>query len=375
MPVRPLHLTLLVGTPPVQTFSRETLDALTSVSVQTPATGRAGLQLGFETDRRRVVDELQARFQYGLNPAVRVIAVVTLAGVPNVLFDGVVTQHQHVPAPTGRTTLTFTAEDLTVLMDLVDRTGNPLPSGDSLTQVNTLLAPYAALGIAPVVVPAIVTEHVDPSVTEFKQNGTDFAHISERARQTGYVFYLDPGPAPATSVAYWGPEVRVSVPQPALTTGAGRSNNVTQLSFTTSTQQKALPLVRLHVDKTALFTVPIPDANPFKPLIAGVPQPPARVTRLDEDVSHSGVTQGILRGFAHAAQAADNVTASGQLDVTAYGRLLRARQLVGVRGASQPYDGLYFVSRVSTEFRRGACTQSFTLQRSGAFSNSPVVRT
>lgn len=374
MPVRPLHLTVLVGTPPVLTLSRDALDALTSVSVQTPATGRIGFQLAFDTDRPRVVAELQALFQYGLNPAVRVILVATLGGVPSILVDGVVTQHQHVPAPTGRTTLTFTGEDLTVLMDLVDKTGTPLPSSDSLTQVNTLLGPYGALGIAPVVVPSIVVEQVDPTEKEFKQTGTDFAHITSLARRSGYVFYLEPGPVLATSIAYWGPEVRISAPQPALTIGAGLSNNVTSLSFTHATQQKALPIVRVHVDKVSTLTIPLPDVTPFKPLIAGVPQPPGRVTLLDEDASHVGVTQAILRGFASVAQAGDNVSASGQLDVATYGRFLRARQLVGVRGATLPYDGLYFVSRVSTEIRRGSCTQSFSLQRSGAFSNAPRVR-
>jgi hypothetical protein len=374
MSVRPLHLTILVGTPPVRTFSRDVLDALTSVSIQTPATGRAGFQLAFETDRKKVVDELQAAFRHGLDPAVRVLVVATVRGAPVVLVDGVVTQHQHVPAPSGRTTLSFTGEDLTVLMDLVDRTGNVLPSGDPLTQVGTLLGPYGSLGIAPVVVPALVTTQTDPLQKEFKQTGTDFAHITTLARRTGYVFYLDPGPVPATSVAYWGPEVRVSVPQPALTTGAGRSNNVTSLSFTHATQQKSIPLVHIHGDKIAAITVPILDVTPFKPQLAGVPQPPARVTRLDEDVGHAGVAQGILRGFAQVAQAADNVTASGALDVATYGRFLRARELVGVRGASLPYDGLYYVSRVSTEFRRGSCTQSFALQRSGAFPNSPRVR-
>ena len=40
-------------------LSRDALEALTAASVQTPPSGRTGFQLGFDTDRPRVVDELQ----------------------------------------------------------------------------------------------------------------------------------------------------------------------------------------------------------------------------------------------------------------------------------------------------------------------------
>ncbi len=32
----------------------------------------------------------------------------------------------------------------------------------------------------------------------------------------GYVFYVEPGPAPGTNIAYFGPEIKVGIPQPAL---------------------------------------------------------------------------------------------------------------------------------------------------------------
>ena len=43
--------------------------------------------------------------------------------------------------------------------------------------------------------------------------------------------------------------------------------------------------------------------------------------------------QAIVRGLAEAARSADAVTGTGTLDVVRYGRVLKARQLVGVRGA------------------------------------------
>ncbi len=214
-----LQLTVLIGAAgetPTLRLSRAAIDALASVTVQSPADGRAGFQLSFETDRRKVVDELLRVFQYGLNPTVRVLLLATLGGALHVLSDGVVTQHQNAGTAAGRTTLSFTGEDLSVLMDLVDKTGVPLASANDYAQINTLLAPYAALGVAPLVVPSPFADFGDPTSPPPTQSGTDYAWISGRARRAGYVFHLIPGPAPGQNLGYWGPEVQVPVPEPAL---------------------------------------------------------------------------------------------------------------------------------------------------------------
>ena len=67
------------------------------------------------------------------------------------------------------------------------------------------------------------------------------------------------------------------------------------------------------------------------------------------------------------------VTGSGALDVARYGRLLKARGLVGVRGAGLAFDGLYYVDSVTTTIKRGACKQSFRLTRNGLVSITPMV--
>ena len=41
--------------------------------------------------------------------------------------------------------------------------------------------------------------------------------------------------------------------------------------------------------------------------------------------------------------------------------MLKARSLVGVRGAGVAYDGLYYVKSVTHNIKRGEYTQSFTL--------------
>ena len=56
-----------------------------------------------------------------------------------------------------------------------------------------------------------------------------------------------------------------------------------------------------------------------------------------------------------------------------YGRPLKARQLVGVRGAGIAYDGLYYVQSVTSTLKRGEFKQSFELTRNGLISITPRV--
>ena len=84
-------------------------------------------------------------------------------------------------------------------------------------------------------------------------------------------------------------------------------------------------------------------------------------------------TQAISRGAAEAARSADVVRGTGTLDVLRYGRVLKARSLVGVRGAGEAFDGLHYVTSVKHRIRRGEYLQDFELTRNALISNLPVV--
>jgi hypothetical protein len=94
---------------------------------------------------------------------------------------------------------------------------------------------------------------------------------------------------------------------------------------------------------------------------------------LDKDTDSDGMAKlgplaAAMRGLATASKGADVVTAQGTLDVARYGRLLKARRLVGVRGAGSTYDGHYFVKSVTHTISRGSYKQSFTLSRNALAS-------
>ncbi len=83
-----------------------------------------------------------------------------------------------------------------------------------------------------------------------------------------------------------------------------------------------------------------------------------------------------MRGLKRAADStSEAVVASGSLDVLRYGHVLKARRLVGVRGAGQVYDGLYFVKKVTHKIKRGEYKQDFELTRNGLVSTVPAVPT
>ncbi|WP_245536270.1 hypothetical protein [Terriglobus roseus] len=83
----------------------------------------------------------------------------------------------------------------------------------------------------------------------------------------------------------------------------------------------------------------------------------------------------MIQGIGKATEANDAITASGSLDVLRYGRVLGARQLVGVRGSGPAYDGLYFVKSVTHNLnpRKREYKQSFNLARNGLISLTPRV--
>ena len=80
-----------------------------------------------------------------------------------------------------------------------------------------------------------------------------------------------------------------------------------------------------------------------------------------------------VQAFAQDAQTQGGVTASGSLHVQRYGRLLKSRSLVGVRGAGTAFDGLYYVESVTHSIKRGEYTQSFSLNRGEVVSITPSV--
>jgi hypothetical protein len=91
------------------------------------------------------------------------------------------------------------------------------------------------------------------------------------------------------------------------------------------------------------------------------------------DTSNQNPAQAATSALARATNSPDAVRGEGEIDTVRYGHVLRARKLVGVRGAGLSYDGNYYVRRVTHNISRGDYKQSFTVSREGTGATLPVV--
>jgi hypothetical protein len=366
-------VTLLVGPVVPVPVPQIVLDALTSIEV-TSSTGRpSGFQLAFTVSNRSLLHTFLL-IAGAEAPLLRVLLVVTVNGLPQVLMDGVTTHQQVAPgARPGESTLTVTGEDLSQVMDRQDLSGLPYPAMTMEARVALIVAKYAMFGLVPVPIPPLFSDLPIPTERIPAQKGTDLAYVRQLATSVGYVFYVDPGPVPGTSLAYWGPEIKVGVPQPALNVDMDAHTNVESMSFTFDTSTSKLPIVLIQnpMSKVAI-PIPIPKLNPLQPPLGAISASIANITVL-KDTAKMSPMDALARGMAEASASGDAVKGTGSLDVTRYGRLLKSRQLVGVRGAGLAFDGLYFVSSVTTSLTRGECKQRFELTRNGIVPLTPVV--
>jgi hypothetical protein len=370
----PLYLTLLVGPVEAVPASKPVMDALTSVEVNVSATGTSGFQLTFSLANSSPLQTLFLLAGGAPVPIMRVILVATFGGLPQVVMDGVVKHTEVVPdAMVGSSKLVATGEDLTAIMDLVDLSGLPYPGLTPDLRVLTILAKYSVFGIIPEVIPMIAPDIELPVERIPTQKGTDLAYIRQLAKEAGYVFYLEPGPVPGTTQAYWGPQIKIGIPQSALNVNMDAFTNVESLNLHYEPQSSVLPIVFIQEPNTKLILpLPIPPVTPLNPPLGLIVPVPQKIEEL-EDTAKLSPGQAIMRGIARASETADVVSADGSLDVMRYGQILKARQLVGLRGAGLAYDGLYYVEKTKHQIKLGEYKQSFSLKRNALVSNLPVV--
>jgi hypothetical protein len=361
-----------VPVPPPPTFT----EALDEVEVTTSDAGRSGFRLTFRVGRS-TTSPLDHDLLTGplLQPFSRVLLMVTFAGVPHVLMDGIITNQQLSPGQEpGTSTLTVLGEDVSVMMDLEERSAEH-PAQSEMVIALKIIATYARYGLIPMVLPPPTLDIPLPTDRIPVQQGTDLEYLEEMASRFAYVFYVTPGPAPLTNTAYWGPPVRVGVPQRALKTNVGANTNVASIDF----RYDGLAPTRMEgqvQDRKLDQTLPVMTFASTRPPLAArsalLTQSSTRVRQFRQ----SGVdtTQAFARAQAETDRAADRtVTATGQLDATRYQGVLKPRGLVGLQGAGFTYDGLYYVERVTHRIRKGEYTQDFTLTREGTGSLTPVV--
>ena len=374
-----LTLSLMIGMG-LDPAPRVVMEALTEVSVSIGAGGStpSGFDLKFATSKLSPITTQLLPSGY-FDPPTRVVIAATLSGSATVLMDGVITQQDVVPSDeSGKSVLSLKGEDLTRMMDVIDF-GSLIayPAMPAEARVVLMLAKYLPIyGIVPLVIPSVLINVPLPNETVPQQSGTDLQYINTLAEQVGYTFYLQPGPAPGMSTAYWGPKLQMAIPflatPPPLAIDWDGSSNVESLQFSFDGFKKTQFIVWVKLpDVPVPLPIPVPDVTPLSPPLGQKDPMPLKITPL---VGLSGYNpiQAAAIALAKTADSANIISGQGTLDVLRYGSILPARTVVQVQGAGITFDGEYFVSTVTHTIKPGSYKQSFTLQRNRLIGGSAL---
>ncbi len=198
------------------------------------------------------------------------------------------------------------------------------------------------------------------------------------ATRFGYVFYVAPGPVALTNTAYWGPPIRVGVPQKALSVNMGHNTNVLgDVNFQYNGLAPSFVSGQVS-DRTLNQTLPVETfASTRVPLVtqpAWLTQGCVRTRQFRETGLTTSQAYARAQGETDASMD-DTITATGELDALRYEALLAPRGLVGLRGVGYSYDGFYYVKEVSHTIKKADYRQRFTLEREGLGAISPFLPT
>jgi len=346
------------------------MSALSKVEVTNDAANGDGFQLTFSLAKTPGLDySLLMSGQF--TPFYRIIVGVIMGVMPEVLIDGVITHHQLAPSPQpGASTLTVTGKDVSTMLDLKEK-NDRYDNQPDFVIVTRLIAQYAQFGLIPAVTPTLDVPLMVQRIP--RQHETDLKFIQRLAQRNGFVFYIEPVTV-GVNKAYFGVENRLSVPQSALSMNMGTLSNLISLSFA----QDALAPTGTQgtfVEPITRTAIPIPPLPSLKIPPLSVMPVNAQRTTIQRETANQNLGQAATTAVAAVTNSPDAVTGTGEVDTARYGSVLRARQLVGVRGVGLTYDGFWYVRRVThTITPRGQYSQRFQLSREGTLALTPVVR-
>jgi len=366
-----IRLQLQIGQEVLAPAPYDVMDALVSVQVTNNDSKRDGFQMVFRLGKT-ALPEYGLLSSGVLDIQNRVKISVTFGAMPQILIDGIITDHQlKSDNEPGRTKLIVTGEDLGAKLTFDDRNRTHPQQSDSAI-VEKILSDAGFI--------TEVTETRDtPSESEriSCQQCNNLNYIRKLAQRNGFVFYIEPAAVPGKSIAYWGPENRQGEHQPALTMNMGAQTNVdTPISFHYNALGPAEPAVSI-LDPLTKTTMQIPNPSGFLPSLSAFPTAPIRKV-IPRDTANLSYAQGLLRAVTGVNESSGAIEGIGEVDAVRYGHALRSRRLVDVRGAGSSNDGTYYVKQVKHEITlhpRGEYKMHFTLTREGLGASRPSLGT
>ncbi len=195
------------------------------------------------------------------------------------------------------------------------------------------------------------------------QRGTDHRFLRELARRRGYEFYVLGGNA------YFRPADLTGTPQKVIAINFGDETNCDQLSFNTDGTAPTVAQVT-HFDamegvaRTDTVTesgLPLLGTRALSEQRGAVPMP--QTTRIARGLGFNSPAQSAEYAAGMLRRGGWWVTAHGTLNGLRYGRVLRSRKLVTVKGAGQNLNGNYYVRKVQHTLTPRTYLMEFDLAR------------
>jgi hypothetical protein len=351
--------------------------AIQSIDIRQTTLGLSSCQISFTASRTKTslldYDVLALPYTQLGN---RTIITAMMDLRPVVLFDGLITQRDVSYEDQSRgSSVTLMLNDVSVAMNLTEHS-REFPAMSDAEIVGLLLLEYAQYGLLPEVIP--VPSADIPSIPLERvpqQNSTDLDYIRALAAKHGCYFYIQPGPAPGTNRAYWGPPKLESIPQPPLRVNMASRTNVQQAQFSYDPLQATRITGNVQDEDAENADLPVKTVVSTRLPLA---LKPATLSSLARTTLYNDPRYGELQAETAAQSitdiSADNAsTNSVTVDTLRYGHIVEKGGLIGVSGAGFAQDGFYLVSEVQHTIRRNQYTQTITLTRGGEDSTTPDV--
>lgn len=375
-----ITLTLQIGKTP-QPAPRLLMEALQSVEVSHSDSTQSGFQLMFQVGRAGSRDRQDDPLIKSplLTPFNRVILVITIQAKARVLMDGIITRQEFSPGEAGRSTLTITGEDVSVMMDQETNKQVEHPQQNEMAIAQKIIssAAYSRYRLIPNVQkpPANITPSRNERIPA--QSGSDLAYLRQIGERFDYVFFITPGPGIGQNTAYWGPRPRGRTSQGTITVDMGPFTNASGVNVQFD-GQAATQVTGQIQDRTTNEIRPLRVASSDRPPLSRQSvlqlQQQQGVRRVEtyEETGHE-FARAQARTQAMVNRSAETgITVTGELDTLRYGDLLKLRELVTLRGMGNTHNGLYYVKSVTHRIRKGEYQQRFTITREGR--NSTISR-
>jgi hypothetical protein len=197
------------------------------------------------------------------------------------------------------------------------------------------------------------------------QNGSDYAYVRSLAEQVGYRFTLDPGPAPGSSIAYWGPEPRDGDRRPSLVIDVSDAKTAAGLELRFDAAQRVAPeAIILHPATKTAIPIPAPAITALTPPLGRTVPPAHRRQRL-RTTAKLTATAAVSQLLAVGARSAEAMSGRGVRELAKGQKGLRPGQIVEVRGAGNAFSGLFLVRRVRHVVTGTHHHQEFEIVRAG----------